>query len=310
MMRQLYLELASAYISFYERSEALHLKSEKQRQLEDGDKDRDRAAGSAKSSSNSNTSMGKQTQQQQKALQAKRDKEARAREKQRQSIRKAAWVAVRTAGAIAKAQKKLEMLTTDAVVVSDEMKEISAPEFSLFEIFKTDSIIRDSDTGLLMSSSGMVLSESQSGKPRSYQFTWLNLVNYLKNLKRLTGYAAMGFGSGSKLCVRTAFKTSRNALKLGVVHRFLQENLIIYDKECCPILPVEFFLSHSLTLAPVGTVPSITVVADTEDFDAKRGEKVSTSDNTAEGPRPVSPREDDVNPQGINDATPSFNNCI
>eukprot|EP00794_Sanderia_malayensis_P006318 gene6318-7041_t len=298
MLRQVYLELSLVLLLFHERSEAVYAKIEKQRQLEDSEKEKElRAAGSAKSSSNSNNSgVNKQTQQLLKAQQAKRDKETRIREKQRQAIRKAAWVAVRTAGAIAKAQKKIELLTADTVLMSDDAKELSAPDFSLYEIFRTDAIVRDAESGMIMNGSGLVVSETRSGKTGSFQFTWLHLVNYLKNLKRLTGYSTMGFRSGSKLGVRTAFNTSRTVMKLQIVHRYLQENFAMYDKECCPILPVDVFLGQYFLISPVPIVPIITVAAEPDDMESKKTDKVPPIEVTLETSRArsVSPREEDT----------------
>ena len=276
------------------RTEAVFLKADKQRRLEEGEKERDRAASPGKSSSTSTSSLSRQAQQQQKALQAKRDKEARLREKQRQSIRRAAWVAIRTAGAIAKAQKKFESLTTDDIAVSDETKELTAPDFCLYEILKTDAVIADKETGSLIND-GIVRTKNRFGKSDFFQFTWQHVINYARTLKRQTGYTGMGLGSGSKLSVRAAFGSERTALKMEVIHNFLRESLVIYDKECCPVLPMDFFLNLPFTSTTTQPVPSINVVPDREEADTKKADRPETSEVVAEmPPRSSTPREDNA----------------
>ena len=276
ILRKIYQEIALSYMTISARTEASYLKLEKQRQLEEGEKDKDRIPSSGKSSSLS-IGSSKQTIQQQKQLQAKRDKEARAREKHRQSIRKAAWVAVRTAGAIAKAQKKFEYLATEAVAVSEETKELSAPDFALFEILNTDAVLKDDDSGCTVNS-GVVRVKNRFGNAEFYQFSWSHVINYTRALKKQTSYVGMGLGT-SKINLRNAFGMEKYALKMEVMHNFLKESLTIYEKECCPILPTDFFMSF--TFDSLQASPVINVYTDSEDGDGKRGEK--TADATAEG---------------------------
>lgn len=276
------------------RTEAAFLKADKQRRLDEGEKEKDRVASPGKSSSNSTPSLSKQAQQQQKSLQAKRDKEARLRERQRQSIRRTAWVAIRTAGAIAKAQKKFEDLTTDDIAVSHEIKELTAPDFCLYEILKTDAVITDKENGLAIND-GVVRTQNRFGRIDFFQFTWQHVINYARTLKRQTGYTGMGLGSGSKLSVRAAFGSERTALKMEVIHNFLKESLVIYDKECCPILPMDFFLNLPFCSTITQPVPSINVVPDGEEADAKKTERPKTSEVVAEvRPRSSTPREEDT----------------
>ena len=269
------------YLSYYDRVDAFKFQFDNKLSTADNERGKERVIVSAKSSSHSSIGLTKQMQQQQKALQAKRDKEARARERQMQSIRKAAWVAIRTAGIISKAQKTLEALSNDAIVGSDEARKISAPDFSLFEIMKTDVFIRDSETGLLTNENGLVKINNRFGNYDFFMLSWSHLVTYGKNLRRKTGYAAMGHGSSLKSCIRSAFGTERTALKIELIHNLLRESLSIYDKECCPILPMDLFLDWSFTpAAPV--IPTINVTIDSEAGELKRLDKTASTDSVPE----------------------------
>ena len=288
MLRQIYQEISLAFMTFYERTEAAYFKVEKQRQLDEAEKDKERTPSSGKSSSHSGQGLTKQALQQQKAQQAKRDKEARVRERQRQGIRKAAWVAIRTAGAIAKAQKKFEFLATDNLSVSEETKELSAPDFALFDILKTDAVIRDQETGLAINS-GIVYTENRFGKKEFFRFSWLHLINYTRALKRQTSYIGMGHGA-SKLSLRSTFGSDRCSLKIKVMHSFLKESLIIYDKECCPILPIDFFLNLDFMSSSSQSLPLISVVADNDDAESKRIE--ANADGALEAGTPIIVKKD------------------
>lgn len=256
---------------YYERSQASSLKVERQRQIEEGEKEKERTSSSGRSSSRSAQGLSKQAIQQQKQNQAKRDKEMRAKEKQRQNIRKAAWVAVRTAGAVAKAQKRFEYLATDSVEVSEESKEFSPPDFALHEILKTDSVLKDDESGCVVNS-GVVRLNNRFGKTEFYRFSWLHIVNFARALMKQTSYAGMGLGS-SKLNVRRAFGGEKHALKMRVIHQFLKESLTIYEKECCPILPVDFFLG--LNFASMQTSSTISIHMDGEEPDGKYVDKAA-----------------------------------
>jgi len=244
--------------------------------MEESDKERDGSVSTGRSTSQSQ-SPSKQTLQQQKQLQAKREKEGRVREKYRQSIRKAAWVAVRTAGAIAKAQKKFEYIASESVEVSDETSELSVPDFALYEILKTDAVLKDSESGCTVNS-GIVRVQNRFGKADMYGFSWSHVITYTRALKKQISYAGMGLGS-SKMNLRTAFGSEKHALKMAVMHNFLKESLAIYEKECCPILPTDFLLSQLNTA--LQTLPSINVTVEAEDLESKRKDKESKVEGTA-----------------------------
>ena len=268
ILRCIYQEIALCYMTFNKRTEANFTKIDIQRQAEEGDKEATVTPSTGKSSSQLTQSSSKLTVQQQRQLQSKRDKEARAREKYRQSIRKAAWLAVRTAGAIAKAQKKFEYIATESVEVSEDANEMAVPDFALYEILKTDTILKDNESGFAVNS-GVVRVKNRFGKAEMYQFSWPQIINYARALKKQTSYVGMGLGS-SKINLRTALGVEKHVLKMKVVHGFLKENLTIYEKECCPILPTDFLLSQSFISLQI--LPAINVVMD-EDSDSKRGDK-------------------------------------
>ena len=260
-------------MTFGKRTEENFIKLDKQRQQEESEKENTGGPGTGKAASQVTQVSTKQTLQQQKQMQSKRDKEARAREKYRQSIRKAAWVAVRTAGAIAKAQKKFEYLATESVEASNETVDLVVPDFAVYEILKTDAVVKDDESGCSVNN-GVVRIKNRFGKAEMYQFPWSQVITYTRALKKQTSYAGMGFGS-SKINLRTAFGVEKHALKLKVMHSFLKESLTIYEKECCPILPTDFLLTQSLI--PLQTVPAISVTAEADDSEAKRAEKVTES---------------------------------
>lgn len=275
VLRCIYQEIALCYMKFSKIMEADFLKMDKQRQMEESDKERDGSVSTGRSTSQSQ-SPSKQTLQQQKQLQAKREKEGRVREKYRQSIRKAAWVAVRTAGAIAKAQKKFEYIASESVELSDETSELSVPDFALYEILKTDAVLKDSESGCTVNS-GIVRVQNRFGKADMYGFSWSHVITYTRALKKQISYAGMGLGS-SKMNLRTAFGSEKHALKMAVMHNFLKESLAIYEKECCPILPTDFLLSQLNTA--LQTLPSINVTVEAEDLESKRKDKESKVEGT------------------------------
>lgn len=246
------------------------MKMERQRQLEEGEKEKERISSSGRSSSRSVQGSSKQTIQQQKQLQAKRDKESRAREKARQSMRKAAWLAARTAGVIAKAQKKFEFLATDAVEMSKESKDLLPPFFALHEILKTDTLIKDSESGLVVNN-GVVRAENRFGKAESFHFSWSHVVNYARALTKQTSYVGMGLGT-SNVNLRRASKSDQYDLKLKIMHNFLKESLVIYEKECCPILPIDFFLGLTFATSVQAPTP-VNIQTDGEERDGKRGDR-------------------------------------
>ena len=157
--------------------------------------------------------------------------------KELQRYNKGAWVCIRTAGVIAKAQRKTELLAGDSnissqIVNGDAVKAIS--NVIIEDIFAVDD-------GRMINSSekGFIKPREQDDKREQIELTWLHILNYVIQLRRYCNYLGLAIGTDGATIVRTPRDCYQRALKLSIALSFLASNLLVYKKECTPVLPME-----------------------------------------------------------------------
>ena len=279
LVRQAYLEISLLCLNALSKFDA-QLLSERADEVSLGEpvKDRSLNVSVRPSKTVATTSTGKHSKQQQQQKSLKKEKEEKLKTKERQRLRKAAWLAIRTAGAIAKAQKRLGLLTGDPSITSHMIIEKAAqriPQYSLYDLLGTDEMIQNDENESMVDPTGLVIIPSAQQRQEEFQLSWVHMVKYAAHLKRQLTYGTMGLGSPQTFLVRAALQSEKQALKLEGIHRYLREHLIVYDKECCPILPKDSLLdlaSSSTQLPAAGNVSG-----DKEEHDSKRIEKTSVT---------------------------------
>ncbi|XP_057307241.1 cilia- and flagella-associated protein 54-like [Hydractinia symbiolongicarpus] len=216
LLRQCYIEMGLTFISMLQR---------KGLTLSDQVKETEPSTKGKKKSTSSNSKLSKPT-----ASKTKIDKNA-------QRLAKGAWICIRTAGVIAKAQQKSELLAGEAVITSQVITNMAAENIPAFALEDVMGCAYNPSWNI--SEQGKVDVESQSMK--SVEVTWVHLLNYATNLRRNCNYSSLAISNRDVEVVRIPNHCTTRAIKLASVCQYLMTYLSVYDKECCPILPIEIF---------------------------------------------------------------------
>ena len=157
--------------------------------------------------------------------------------KELQRYNKGAWVCIRAAGVIAKAQRKTELLAGDSSISSQTVNEDAVKAVSNVII---EDIFAVNDEKMIDSSEkGFIKPREQDDKREQIELTCLHVLNYVIQLRRHCNYVGLAIGTDGATIVRTPRGCYHRALKLSKALSFLASNLLVYKKECTPLLPME-----------------------------------------------------------------------
>ena len=163
--------------------------------------------------------------------------------KENQRLSRGAWVCIRTAGVIAKAQRRCELLLGDPSITSLNMdKEVGnqIPDFVLEDMTGVENADQKKDS----KSINFVLKlNSQENPQETIKITWVHVLQYFTHLRRYCSYASLALGNFDKAIVRAHFRSGKRSIKLSAISRYLSENLTVFDKECVPIFPMDLIAS-------------------------------------------------------------------
>jgi len=158
--------------------------------------------------------------------------------KEAQRMSRGAWVAIRTAGVIAKAQRKCELLAGDPSITSQSMDAKSwesVPPFILEDLTGVENADKNKDAE--EGSYGIKFTKLK------VEVTWVHLLKYFTHLRRHCSYSSLALGDFDRALVRVPFHSHVRAIKLAAVCQYLCGNLTVFNKECVPIFPMDLISS-------------------------------------------------------------------
>ncbi|XP_066927211.1 cilia- and flagella-associated protein 54-like isoform X2 [Clytia hemisphaerica] len=148
-------------------------------------------------------------------------------------LSRGAWVCIRAAGVIAKAQRKSELLAGELSVTSLAMEQTAWQNLPSFAV---EDLIGVENADQLKEESNCIVKLNGGN---NVEITWVHLIKYLIHLRRHCSYSSLALGDFDKAIVRISFHSAARTIKLNVVAKYLAEHLTVFDKECIPIFPID-----------------------------------------------------------------------
>ena len=169
--------------------------------------------------------------------------------KENQRLSRGAWVCIRAAGVIAKAQQRCELLLGDPSITSLNMdKEVGnqIPDFVLEDMTGVENADQKKDSSsinFILRFNNISSGSGAENHQEATKITWVHVLKYFTHLRRYCSYASLALGNFDKAIVRAHFRSCKRSIKLSAISRYLSENLTVFDKECVPIFPMDLIAS-------------------------------------------------------------------
>ena len=160
-----------------------------------------------------------------------------------------AWVAIRTAGVIAKAQRKCELLAGDPSITSQSMDAKSwesIPPFVLEDLTGVEKADQNKDSE--EENYGIKFAKSTTEVVK-VEITWVHLLKYFTHLRRHCSYSSLALGDFDKALVRVPFHSHVRTIKLAAICQYLSANSTVFSKECVPVFPMDLLSSLVASVA-------------------------------------------------------------
>lgn len=165
--------------------------------------------------------------------------------KETQRLCKGAWVCIRTAGVIAKAQRKSELIAGEPTITSLSLGDTAWSNLPSYVLEDLSGLEEASKKVNDESTKKYILKFDASTE---VEITWVHLLNYVTHLRRHCSYSSLALGDFDRALVRIPLNCHTRALKLSAMMKFLPAHLSVFNKECCPILPTDIILSLMASL--------------------------------------------------------------
>ena len=172
---------------------------------------------------------------------------------------------MRAAGIVSKSQRKAELLAGEQLVTTSDINKdalIDLRGFMACDLLGTDLIKKPPVEESIQDEEGnlKILNEIvDDGKLRvegtdtPIDVTWVHVLNYMTGLQRACTYSSLALGTDAALNVGVPQNSVAPSLKLVSVHRHLKKHLTAYERDCCPLMPVDVI--RSIMLDANMTVP-------------------------------------------------------
>ena len=183
--------------------------------------------------------------------------------KESQRLSRGAWICIRAAGVIAKAQRRCELLLGDSSITSLPMDKAvgnQIPDFVLEDMTGVENADKKKDSSsisfVLKFGGGSSGGESQE----TTKITWVHVLKYFTHLRRYCSYASLALGNFDQAIVRAHFRSCKRAIKLSTISKYLSDNLPVFEKECIPILPMDLVASLVSSVTNKRAVSDISLI--------------------------------------------------
>lgn len=191
--------------------------------------------------------------------------------KENHRLSRGAWVCIRAAGVIAKAQRRCELLLGDPSVTSLPLETamgVHIPSFVLEDMSGVENADQKKDStsvnfALRFSNTNTNTTNNIGDKlEATIKVTWVHVLKYFIHLRRYCSYASLALGNFDRAIVRSHFHAGGGrTIKLGAITRYLADNLSVFDKECIPIFPMDLIASLVSSVSNKRVAPSLSDIS-------------------------------------------------